>query len=107
MEMLKESLPVIIYFLLIILLVVLIVLFIKTIYTVDKVNKIVDDVDGKIQTLNGAFALIDGLTDKISSLGDFFVNVINDKVLRLFTKKRRKHREEEYDIEEEDEDYYE
>ena len=87
MEVLREGLPIIIYLLLIVLLVILIIFFIKTIYTVNKVNKIVDDVDGKIQTLNGAFALIDTLTDKLSSLGDFFVNVINEKVLKLFSKK--------------------
>jgi cell shape-determining protein MreC len=103
MEMLKEALPVVIYLLLIVLLVVLIVFFIKTIYTVNKVNKIVDDVEGKVQSLNGAFAIIDGLTDKISSLGDFLVNIINEKVLKLFSKKRKtKNNEEEYDMEEED-----
>lgn len=101
MEMLKEALPIVIYMLLIILLIVLIVFFIKAIYTVTKVNKIVDDVDGKIQTLNGAFALIDTITDKISSLSDYIVNIINEKLVKLFSRKRKK----DYDIEEEEEEY--
>jgi len=98
--MLKEALPVVIYMLLIVLLIVLIVFFIKAIYTITKVNKIVDDVDGKIQTLNGAFALIDTITDKVSSLSDFIVNIINEKLVKLFSRKKK-----EYDIEEEDEEY--
>ena len=99
MEMLKTALPVVIYMLLIVLLIVLIVFFIKAIYTLTKVNKIVDDVDGKIQTLNGAFALIDTITDKISSLSDYVVNIINEKLVKLFSRKRKN------DIEEEEEEY--
>ncbi len=103
MEMLKEGLPVVIYLLLIVLLVVLIVLFIKTIYTITRVNKIVDDVEGKIKTLNGAFALVDTLTDKLSSLGDLVVNIINEKIVKLFSKRKNKRKKYE---EEEDEEYY-
>ena len=99
--MLREALPIVIYMLLIVLLVVLIVFFIKAIYTVTRVNKIVDDVDGKIQSLNGAFALIDTITDKISSLSDLIVNTINEKLIKFFSKKRRK------EIEEEEEEEYE
>lgn len=99
MEMLKEALPVVIYMLLIVLLIVLIVFFIKAIYTVTKVNKIVDDVDGKIQTLNGAFAIIDTITDKISSLSDYVVNIINEKLVKLFSRKRKDDIEEEEEYE--------
>ena len=96
MEMLGQTLPIIIYFLLIVLLIILVVLVIRALSTLKKVDKIVDSVGEKIETLNGAFGLIDMLTDKISALGDFVVNIISNKISSLFAKKRKKKEEEEY-----------
>ena len=55
---LQTFLPLVIYVLLIILLIVGIVLGIKAIRMINKVDKVVDDVNDKVQTLNGFFNLI-------------------------------------------------
>ena len=65
---LQTFLPIIIYFLLIIMLVVGIVLGIKAINTMNKVEQVVDDVNKKVESLNGFFHIIDFTTDKIVSI---------------------------------------
>ncbi len=99
MEALGQVLPIIIYILLIGLLVVLLILGIKSIITMNKVDKMVDNVNHKIETLNGVFGFLDIVTDKISSLGDFIVNIISNKITSIFQKKKKKDEEEEEDNE--------
>ena len=65
---LQTALPIIIYFLLIILLIIGIILGVRAIQTLNKVDKVVDDVNDKVQSLNGFFNLIDFTTDKIVSI---------------------------------------
>lgn len=96
MAMLGQTLPIVIYFLLIILLIVLIVFIIKSLTTLNKVDKIVDDVTEKMRVLDGAFGLLDLVTDKISSLGDFIVNMITSGISNLFAKRKEK-KEEDYE----------
>lgn len=95
METLGQVLPIVVYFLLIALLIILVILLIKAIKTLNKVDKIVDDVNERMETLKDAFGLIDMITDKISSLGDFIVNIIINKIGKLFTRKKKKEEEEE------------
>lgn len=97
MEMLGQTLPIVIYFLIIVLLIVLIVFIIKSLSTLNKVDKIVDDVSEKIQVLDGAFNILDVLTDKLSSLGDFVVNMITSGISNLFAKKKKRKEEEDYE----------
>ena len=49
MEALSQTLPIIIYFLLIVLLIIAIVIGIKLITTLSKVDKLVDDVNEKLE----------------------------------------------------------
>ena len=58
MEFWLQFLPIIIYLLLIIILIIGIILGIKTIITLNKVEKVVEDVNDKVQTLNGFFILL-------------------------------------------------
>ena len=90
MESLQTVLPIIIYFLLIIILVVGIILGIKAIRTVDKVEKVVDDVNEKVQSLNGFFHIIDFTTDKIVSFTDHIVDGIALIGSKLFSRKNKK-----------------
>lgn len=92
---LQTVLPLIVYFLLIILLIVGIILGIRSIQTLNKVDKVVDDVNDKVQTLNGFFNLIDFTTDKIVSLTDKVVDGISGLIGNVFSKNKKNKNEEE------------
>lgn len=90
MEALNEIFPVILYGLLIILVIVLIILAIKVIKTLKKVDSIVDDVNGKVKSLDGVFSIIDTTTDALSGFGDKIVNLISNGINSLLSLKRKK-----------------
>ncbi len=87
---LQTFLPIIIYFLLIILLIIGIILGIRSIQTLNKVDKVVDDVNDKVQSLNGFFNLIDFTTDKIVSVTDKVVEGISGLIGAIFKRKNKK-----------------
>lgn len=91
---LQTFLPIIIYFLLIILLIIGIILGIRSIQTLNKVDRVVDDVNDKVQSLNGFFHLIDFTTDKIVSVTDKVVEGISGLIGTVF-KRRHKNEDEE------------
>lgn len=90
MEYLQVILPIIIYFLLIIILVVGIILGIKFIKTVTKIEKVVDDVNDKVESLNGFFHVLDFTTDKIVALTDTIVDKVSMFISKLFLNKNSK-----------------
>ena len=92
---LQTFLPIIIYILLIILLIVGIILGIRSIQTLNKVDKVVDDVNDKVQSLNGLFNLIDYTTDKIVSVTDKVVDGVTGFIGTLFGGRKRKNDDEE------------
>lgn len=95
MEYLQTVLPIIIYFLLIIILIVGIILGIRFIRTMTKIEKVVDDVNQKVESLNGLFRIIDFTTDKIVGLTDTIVEKLSLLVSKLFFGKSKKRKEEE------------
>ena len=99
MECLNEVFPVILYFLLSILLVVLIILCVKAIGTLTKVNRVVDDVNVKVNKLNGVFNIIDTTTDALSLASDKIVNFVANGVNNLFTRKKKNKEESELEDE--------
>ena len=92
---LQTFLPIVIYILLIILLIVGIILGIRSIQTLNKVDKVVDDVNDKVQSLNGLFNLIDYTTDKIVSVTDRVVDGVSGFIGSLFVGRRRKNTDDE------------
>lgn len=82
-----ESLLVILYVLGSILLTVLIILGIKLIGTVNKINKLVDDINGKVASLNGLFNIIDYLTDKLATISDRLAETVASLIKKMFKKK--------------------
>lgn len=92
---LQTFLPIVIYFLLIILLIIGIILGIRSIQTLNKVDKVVEDVNDKVQSLNGFFNIIDFTTDKIVSVTDKVVEGISGLIGHVFKKKHTKNDEEE------------
>lgn len=101
MEFLEGILPIILYFLGAVLLVLIIVLVVNLIETVKKTNILLDDVESKMQSLNGMFNAIDSVSDTISSVNMKMVGVITNIVEKVFKRRKKKynHIEEEEDYE--------
>ena len=93
-EVLSAYLPIMVNILLCVLIVFLIIICIKIIKTMNKLETIVDDVDRKVQSLNGVFRIVDGVTDKLSELTE----VISDSIILFFRglfKRKKKNKKEE------------
>lgn len=90
-----EVLPIILYILGSILLVVLIILGIKLIITMNKIDNVVDDISGKMASLNGVFSVIDFTTDKLAMISDKAIDGITSLIRKIFNRKK----EEEYEDE--------
>lgn len=90
MDFWLSFLPIIIYILLIILLVIGIILGVKSVITIKKVEKVVDDVNDKVESLNGLFQLVDFTTDKIATLTDRVVDGVGALASKLFFRKKKK-----------------
>ena len=73
-----------------ILLIVLIILGIKLIITMNKIENIVDDINGKVRSLNGIFSVIDMTTDKLALLSDKTISFITDTIKKFFIKRKEK-----------------
>ncbi len=94
MDFWLSFLPIIIYVLLIILLVIGIILGIKSIITINKVEKVVDDVNDKVESLNGLFQIVDFTADKLVAITDKVVDGISTLASKLFFKKKKKEEKE-------------
>lgn len=86
---LTESLPIVIYFLIIILLIICIILGIRFIITLKKAEIVIDDINNKIQSFNGLFHIIDNVTDKIATLSDSIVNFIINIFSKIINRKKK------------------
>lgn len=87
---LTESLLILLYILGSILLIVLIILGIKLIITMNKVNLIVEDINKKIDSLDGLFSIIDMTTDKLAILSDRMVDGVTYLIKKIFRTKKGK-----------------
>lgn len=90
MEEMSVVLPVLLYVLGIVLLVVLIILGIKLIKVVDKTDRILDDVEGKVKSLDGFFSIFDKVSDSILSLSGTVVSSVSGLISRVFKRGKRK-----------------
>lgn len=96
-----DFLPIVIYILLIIFLIIGVILGVKLIITLNKVEKVVEDVNDKVQTLNGFFHIIDYTTDKIALATDKVVDGVASLFNKLLFKKKKKKLKKESDDENE------
>lgn len=94
MDFWLSFLPIIIYILLIIILIIGIILGIKGVITLKKVEKVVDDVNEKVESLNGLFHIVDFTTDKIVSISDKVVDGLSAVASKLFFRKKKNGKEE-------------
>ena len=86
-EFLSVYLPVCVNILLIILLVVSIVLVVRLINTLNHVNEVINNVEAKVNSLNGFFDVINFTTEKITMISDKVVDGVSGLIKR-FGKKR-------------------
>lgn len=85
---LNEVFPIILYILLIVLVIILIILGIKLIKTLRKVDTVIDDVNNKMEKVDGVFDIIDKTTDYAASISDKIVSGIANFIGNVFRKKK-------------------
>ncbi len=90
MEFINVFLPVLMYSLLSVLIVVLIVLGIRLLETVNRVNKLLDDVEKKMDSMNGLFNVMDFVTTKATIVTDTIASTIMGAVSNLVKKRKQK-----------------
>ncbi len=84
-----DTLLIIIYSLIAILLLVIIIFIIRLFSTLSRLNKTLDDVNSKVEKLNGLFNIIDNTTDYISVISDKFIDKITGLIDNWFSKKKK------------------
>ena len=89
MDCMKDVFPIILYILLIVLVIFLIVLVYKAIKTLGKVDKVVEDVNQKMNKVEGVFNIIDNAADAMNYIGDRFVNFLSTGITSLFKRKKK------------------
>lgn len=89
MEILNAILPVLLYIFGIILLIVLIILGIRMIQVLDKVDRIVDNVEEKVNSVNGFFEMLDKTSYGISMFGDKIINLVSGAISKIFNKNKK------------------
>lgn len=94
MEAFLQTLPVIIYVLLIILIIVLIVFMLKAFDVLKKIDTTIDDVNAKMNKLNGVFNIVDRSADAINMLTDKMIVSVTTGIAKLFKRKSKKQEEE-------------
>jgi hypothetical protein len=99
MEFLQAFLPIMVNILLIALLIILIIIGIKAIVLMNRVNTVVDDVEKKVQSLNGLFEVLSNVSGKISFAYDKITGLFLGAAEKIFAKKKRRKKDEE-DIDE-------
>lgn len=79
------------------LLIVLIILGIKLIITMNKIENVVDDINVKVDKLNGLFNIIDYTTDKLAIVSDKMVEGVSYVLKNMFFKKNKNKEEKDYE----------
>ena len=97
MLFLQSFLPICVYILLIILIIVGIILGVRLIDLIDRANNILDDVETKVESLNGIFNLIDFTTNKVEGFTSKAVDLSGKLIKRVLKKKNNKEEDEDYE----------
>ena len=84
----NEFLNVLMHISLIVLIIVFIVVGVNLIKTLGKVNNVIDDINGKINKVNGVFDIIDKTTDYASNISDKVLSALSG-LLNVFTRRKK------------------
>ena len=85
---LNELLTIVLYLALIVLVIILIVLGIKFIKTLKKVDIVLDNLNGKLDSLEGVFNIIDKTSSYATSIGDKIMGSISNFLNVLIGRKK-------------------
>ena len=88
MEFLLDLLPIIIYILLIVLLVIGIYVLIRAINIANRIDILLDNVEEKVNSLNGFFKVLNFTTDKITIVSERLMDGIVSVIKKLFHKRK-------------------
>lgn len=94
MDMLSQSLPVVIYFLLIVLIIIGIVIAIRLLGIMNKVDEILYDINNKLSSVNGVFNLVDTVTTTANQICNSLFGVTGEIFKKIIQKKKRKKEED-------------
>lgn len=89
MSDLAQLLPIILYIFGIMLMIVLIILGLRLLQTLDKIDRILDNVEDKVNTLNGTFNMIKKVTTSVDLISTKIVSGITDNIGKLFKKNKK------------------
>ena len=89
MEFLNDFLPILLYIAGIVALIVLIILGIKAIRILDNVEDLVDDVQEKVDSFEGAITLLSKTANNFAGIGSSIVNGITTVISKVFSKKMK------------------
>ena len=84
-----ETLIIAIYLVLIMFIIVLIILGINLIGTIKKVNGLIDDVQGKVDSFNKVFEVVDFATDRMSLITEAIIGFITAGTKKMFNSKKK------------------
>lgn len=59
------------------------------IQVLDKVDRIVDNVEEKVNSVNGFFEMLDKTSYGISMLGDKIINLVSGAISKIFNKNKK------------------
>lgn len=86
---LSVILSVLLYVFGIILLIVLIILGIRFLTIIDKMERILDNIEGKVNSLNGLFMVVDKVSYGLSSITENVVYMITNSISRIFGREKK------------------
>lgn len=91
---LVEILPIILYFVLIVFVITLIILTIRLMKTLAKVDQVIDDVNSKMERVDGVFDLVDKMTDGAANFTDKMISGVTNAINFIFRRNKKKGRDE-------------
>ncbi len=95
-DFLQVFLPIVINILLIVVLIIVILIGYKVLIFMNDINDILDNVNKKLNSLNGIFNVIDLATDKVNDAVTVLVEKISNGITKVFKRKSKNKVKEEY-----------
>lgn len=87
-------LPAILYILAIVLMVILIIIGLRIIKFLDRCDDIADNVEEKLNSVNGAISVIKTASDSLANVTDSFVYSASSMISRIFKRNKNRYKEE-------------
>ena len=89
METLNAILPILLYVAAIVLIVVLIIIGIRVLEMLNRVDKLIEDVEDKVKSVNGAIAVMNKAADGLANISDSVVFGVTTAISKILNKKHK------------------